>query len=293
MSPDEHRAVLTAACAKVQLDATHAELIRLGDNALYRLSGGIVARVSRPGRAETAAKEVAVAQWLKTNDVPAVQAVDDIEQPIEVHDRAVTFWRELPPHHSGTFRAAGIALARLHQLTPPTAFTLPELDPFDHLAQRVRDTRALTPDQRIWLDDRVTSLQMRYQNELSNLRSCVVHGDAHTGNIVTTADEPAVFIDFERTALGPPEWDLVTIAVLHRTTGWRAADDYAAFIEGYGQDITTWPDYELFRSIRELRMTCYVAELSNDKPEAAQEATYRIACLQGQHGDRPWAWGPM
>ena len=46
--------------------------MRLGENALYRLPGGIVARVSRVGQFAAAAREVAVARWLEANHVPAV-----------------------------------------------------------------------------------------------------------------------------------------------------------------------------------------------------------------------------
>ena len=41
---------LRAACAQLGLDGAHAELIRLAENAIYRLPGRLVARISRPGQ---------------------------------------------------------------------------------------------------------------------------------------------------------------------------------------------------------------------------------------------------
>lgn len=89
------RSVLAVACARVGLDATGAEPIRLGENAILRLPGDVVARISRPGQAATAAREVAVARWLAGHGVPAVEPID-VPQPAEVDGRAVTFWHALP-----------------------------------------------------------------------------------------------------------------------------------------------------------------------------------------------------
>ncbi|ONI86828.1 hypothetical protein ALI22I_24915 [Saccharothrix sp. ALI-22-I] len=42
------------------MDATGAEVIRLGENAIYRLPGGVIARVARAGQNAAATKEVQV-----------------------------------------------------------------------------------------------------------------------------------------------------------------------------------------------------------------------------------------
>jgi len=94
----DHAAALHAAAAPAGVDTEGAEIIKIGDNAFYRLPHQIVARVSRPGRT-AAFKEVAVARWLARLDVPAARVLDELDQPIQVNDRYVTFWQELPPHH--------------------------------------------------------------------------------------------------------------------------------------------------------------------------------------------------
>lgn len=35
-------------------------------------------------------------------------------------------------------------------------------------------------------------------------------------------------------------------------------------------------------------MTCYLAQ----HPRARSEAEFRVACLRGKHGPRPWNWTP-
>jgi hypothetical protein len=126
---DDPSAVLLEACRAVGLDATHAELIRAGENTLYRLPGRIVARVTREGQAVAAAKEVCVSRWLMAVGVPVVEALADIDQPAEVERRAVTFWRELPPHRRGNLAELADILRQLHALPAPD-FELPPLAPF-------------------------------------------------------------------------------------------------------------------------------------------------------------------
>jgi hypothetical protein len=89
------QALLAAACARVGLDATGAAPIRLGENAILRLPSKVVARISRPGQADAAAREVAVARWLGGHGVRAVEPIG-VPQPVEIDGRAVTFWHELP-----------------------------------------------------------------------------------------------------------------------------------------------------------------------------------------------------
>ncbi|WP_163506572.1 aminoglycoside phosphotransferase family protein [Fodinicola acaciae] len=290
----DHFAALETAAAQVRINIHGAQPIRIGSNALYRLPDGVVARISRTGRAATAAKEVAVAQWLATQGVPAVRPLEGIDQPVIVEERAVTFWRELPAHKSGSLGDVGHLLRILHQLPPPTTISLPRLDPFVGLDEETIDRLPrLTPDQRSWLTEQVAHLQHAYHTDAALDPCCVIHGDAHTGNVVTTDDGTTLLLDFERVVVGAPAWDLVSVAVLNDTTGWISAEKYSLFVDSYGEDVTTWPHYGTYRAIRELRMTCYTAQLGNDRADAFGEATKRIECLQGKHGQRPWPWTAM
>jgi aminoglycoside phosphotransferase len=289
----DHLSALKDAAASVSIDSAGAKPIRIGNNALYRLPGNIVARVSRPGHESTAAKEVAVARWLEQHDVPAVTALDGIPQPVQVGNRAVTFWRELPAHQSGTLRDVAALLRKLHQLPPPTSFELPTLEPFAGISERIRTLPGVTDEQRSWLAGHLADLKRSYATDVAPKDFRVIHGDAHTGNVVTTDQGKTLFLDFERVAIGPPAWDLVSIAVLHDSVAWINGEQYADFVRRYGEDVIRWRHYEDFRDIRELRMTCYVAQLTGDHTSAKREALLRIDCLRGRHGTRPWPWSPM
>lgn len=65
------RRTLDLACAKAGLDSADAELVRLGENAIYRLHHHpVVARIARTDAyLPDVQKEVAVARWLATVDV--------------------------------------------------------------------------------------------------------------------------------------------------------------------------------------------------------------------------------
>jgi aminoglycoside phosphotransferase (APT) family kinase protein len=284
------RAALDRAAAKAGLDTAGAAVIRLGENDLYRLPGSVVARVARVGQDAAAAKEVQVARWLEDGGVPAVRVLREVEQPVVVEGRAVTFWHELPPHEPGSNVDVAAVLRRFHALAPPKDFELPELDPFVRLAERIQAASVLSDDDRAWTLGRLAALQGAYDALPPGLPRAVVHGDAWEGNVVRTHDGDVVLLDFERCALGPPEWDLVSTAVSHVTTDWMNTAEWATNSRAYGFDVTTWAGFDALRDIRELRMTTMAIQVASINPARyANQAAHRLACLRGQHGSRPWS----
>lgn len=279
---------LHTACATLGLDASHAELIRAGENYLYRLPGKVVARVTRPGQIEAARKEVQVSRWLATAGIPVVEALADLPQPAEVDGRAVTFWRELPPHQPGTLAELADLLRQLHALPKPD-FELPPLAPFVRLRERLTEADALSSDDRAWLLNRLRELEIGYANLPTRRPWCAVHGDAWDGNVASTDDGP-ILLDLERFAFGPPEWDLASIAVDYTTFGLISLEEWQGFCQRYGSDVMTWDGFELFRDIRELRKVTFAWQLAGTRDDIAEQATYRLACLRGEHGHRPWGW---
>ena len=289
---EQHRVVMTpaqalsVACTRVGLDAAGAVLIRLAENALYRLPGGVVARVSRPGQLETARREVMASAWLQRQGFPVVQALAELVQPIDVGGRAVTFWRELPPHTRAGPGEIGALLRRLHAL-PATGIDLPATDPFVQVETRIASLTFLDTDDQDWLLARAALLRQAYLDRPSGHPVALVHGDPWAGNVVRT-DAGPVLLDLERFSLGPPEYDLVVVAAGYTSYGLRPAANYHDFAAAYGRDVTTWDGYPLLRDIRELRVTTYAGQVALDHPEALDQAVHRLRCLQGHYGDRPW-----
>nr|WP_042188996.1 aminoglycoside phosphotransferase family protein [Kibdelosporangium sp. MJ126-NF4]CEL18590.1 hypothetical protein [Kibdelosporangium sp. MJ126-NF4]CTQ98075.1 hypothetical protein [Kibdelosporangium sp. MJ126-NF4] len=286
---DNSRAVLDAAARTVGLDATGAEVIRLGENAIYRLPGKVVARIARAGQDAAARKEVGVARWLEDSGVSAVRILRDVDQPIIVDGRSVSFWHELPEHRYGTDTDVGTAIRELHRLAPPKDIELTELAPFVRLRERIEMSMTVTEDDRAWMRQRTAELEAAYAELPPGLPRSVVHGDAWRGNVVRTIDGKVVLLDFERCSLGPPEWDLVSTAISRVTTGRMSTTDWTAYCDAYGHDVTQWAGFLVLRDIRELRMTTMACQFAAQDPEQyGEQAAHRLACLRGLRGDRPW-----
>ncbi|WP_053648607.1 aminoglycoside phosphotransferase family protein [Streptomyces sp. XY431] len=286
---EDSHSLLLKACATVGLSAAGAEPIRIGENALWRLPLGIVARISRPGQSAAAGRELAVARWLRDCGVPAVRPLEHLREPVEVDNNPVTFWHELPQHRPGTAADIAPLLRRVHELAIPD-FPLGRLDPFVRLAARIDGAATLDDTQRQWLRDRLAELQAAWLSLPPGLPASVIHGDAWGGNVAVTPTT-TYLLDFERTSLGPPEWDLTATAVGYGTFGTVSDSEYTAFCEAYGADVMTWDGYPVLRSIRELRVTCFALQhAAADPARHRAEAHYRLSCLQGQNGPRPWGW---
>ncbi|CAN3982153.1 phosphotransferase [Kitasatospora purpeofusca] len=286
---EDSHALLLNACAVAGLSAAGAEPIRIGENALWRLPHRIVARIGRPGQSTAAARELAVARWLNDCGVPAVHPLDDLREPLDVDGTPVTFWHELPPHRPGTAADIAPPLRRLHELPVP-ALPLGHLDPFVRLATRIAGAATLHDEQRQWLRFRLAELEATWSDLPAGLPASVIHGDAWRGNVAVTPTT-TYLLDFERTSLGPPEWDLTATAVGYGTFGTVSDSEYTAFCKAYGADVTTWTGYPVLRDIRELRVTCFALQHAAADPVRHQaEAHYRLACLQGENGPRPWGW---
>jgi Phosphotransferase enzyme family len=282
--------VLRAACDRAGVDAGEAELIRAGSNTLYRLPGRLVARVGRPGQADLADKELRVGHWLAGAGVPAVRPASVVDRPVRVGDRAVTFWQELPPHRRATMGEAAVVLRQLHSLPRP-GFDLPALAPLDHQLDKLAQAGHLDADDRRWMRDKLVQLRKGYAALPDGLPWCFVHGDAWVGNFVTTAAGP-VMVDLERFAYGPPEWDLVSVGLSCLTLGTHPPGDWRDFCARYGQDVTRWDGFGVVRDIRETRKALFRLPPEKWDSALAVQARYRLACLRGRHGPRPWPWWP-
>jgi aminoglycoside phosphotransferase (APT) family kinase protein len=279
---------LERACARVGVDAGDAELLRLGENALWRLArAGLVVRIARSTqRLATVDKELRVARWLADLDFPATRVAEELAQPLLVDGRVVSWWRTVP---ASARRPSVVDLARIlrawHRLPDPP-FTLPPLDPLGAVPGRLAHATGVAQADRDLLAVRCAELGERYAalRLPSPLRA--IHGDAHRGNLLAE-DGRTVIGDFEAAAVGPPEWDLVPTAIAVARFGLPAAD-YQAFTAAYGWDVITWDGFAVLRAVRELTMTTWLMQNIREDHAAAAEFTLRVACLREGDLDRPW-----
>ncbi|MEO6090654.1 MAG: aminoglycoside phosphotransferase family protein, partial [Umezawaea sp.] len=280
--------VLQIACTTAGIRSDDASLIRLGENAIYRLSGdGIVVRIARTiDYWDDVKNEVEVARWLAAEQFPAAQ-VHDLDQPIVTEGHPVTFWRFIAGREgcrddTGTL---GTVLRSLHKLPRPTGFDLPDENILGRVKSRVK-AAPVPHEDKSFLLSRLDELRTELSHLEFPLELAPTHGDAHTGNLMIQ-DDKAVLIDFERFAWGQPEWDLAMTATSHQTAGWLTSEEYETFATAYGYDVTTWDGFEVLQSVHELKMTTWLMQSVNESTEIADEYRLRMRTIRGDRS-QPW-----
>lgn len=264
----------------------------VADNAVFLLSGGVVGRVaSSAAQAERALRELRVARWLVEQGVPAAQPLESVDQPVVAAGRVVTFWHEIHGATVASTAELGAALKRLHAVTEPAGDWLGLMEPFvrltDHLATAASHLAA--PDM-TFLSEQLRSLRSAFPQVRFVRPHGVIHGDANRKNCLRDGAGSVLLIDLERFSLGPREWDLV-VAAVYRRLGWYTEDEYRAFTNAYGWDVTEWHGYPVLAAIRELRMTLWLAARAGREPRLIPEAQHRIATLRDPTAPRSWKPG--
>ncbi|MFF1687123.1 MULTISPECIES: phosphotransferase enzyme family protein [unclassified Streptomyces] len=282
--------ILRRACGRAGLNPDGAELVRLGDHAVFRIDRGrIVSRVGRHAdRLPSVRREVAVAQWLATADYPSARLVTEAEQPVVVEGHPVTFWEGLADGETyASTREMGELLRRLHGLGAPP-FPLLELRPFGKVDRRLKRA-VLRAETRAYLSALAQELSAKYDGLEFVLPPGHLHGDFNIGNVLRDADAQPRVIDLDGFAVGPREWDLMQTAMYYDSFGWHTEDEYADFVTGYGFDVRQWSGYSVLRSVRELLMVTWLAQNAGTNPRAAEEVEKRVESLRSGGSRRDWA----
>lgn len=281
--------VLIRAAAAAGLDATDAIPLRVGAHATFRLPGEVVARIGEPGSRPIAERELRISAWLNRSGVPTVEAAD-LDQPIVIDHRPITWWRFIPEHRTATPAELATALRRLHALPPSTTLELPAHDPFAEIREHIDRSTAIPSEDRAWLLRHEQDLRQRYVRLPLPERPSVIHGDAWQGNVIVPPYGTPILLDLATVALGRPEWDLIPIAVDHTDFDRLTFADYRAFVDAYGgYDLTRAADFRIFADIQELRWTAFAIGLADRREDARVESAHRIACLR-ERVPKPWSW---
>ena len=271
---------LAHAARRCGLDASTPQLIRLFATAVYQLpAAGAVARialVTSPRSVERLATSVRVTRWLTETGFPAVEPLP-VDQPVVTHGCAVTFWRYLPQHGPAPRPAdLGHLLRQLHALgTPP--FPLPAYQPLVSVSRAIRESQALTEDERGWLAGHCDRLMHAYRQLSFDLPEGMIHGDAWQGNLLRDGKR-VVLADWDAVSTGPREIDL--IPTLQAARFGLPRHDRDAFTAAYGHDIRSWAGYPLLRDIRALStMTALLRDAHHD-PTAFEQLQVRLTSLR-------------
>jgi aminoglycoside phosphotransferase (APT) family kinase protein len=287
-TPEKLTEVLAVVCARAGLDHRRARLLKFTANAVFRLRADpVVVRIAgSTALLHRAEKVVRVADWLAEHEVPAVRLLPGLRQPVRVGDYVATLWQAVPTRRRRpSSRDLAVLLRCLHSLPAPP-FALPAWQPLDDVRRRLGDAEGLDKADRGFLEERCAELGERLAALQYPLTECVVHGDAHLGNLIYGPGGP-VLCDFDSTCLGPPEWDLTPIPVgLRRFGGSRRSA--AAFSREYGYEVTDWPGFAVLREVRELKLATSVLPILRSNPGVAPELRRRLHSVRT--GDTSAGW---
>jgi len=288
-SPAKLTEVLARVCARAGLDHRGATLLKFTANAVFRLRRDpVVVRIAgSTALRHRAAKVVRVAGWLAEHDFPAVRLLPGLAQPVDVEGYLATVWEAVPRgRRAPTTRDLARLLHRWHALPPPP-FELPAWAPLDDVRRRLDDAEGLDPADRQFIASRCAQLAERLAELEFPQPTCVLHGDAHLGNLVPGPDGP-VLCDFDSTCVGPPEWDLTPIPVGLRRFGgsWRSG---AIFAREYGFDVTRWPGFTVLREVRELKLATSVLPILKSNPHVVPELRRRLHSVRTGDTSAEWS----
>ena len=281
---------LGAVCRLAGLDPAGAELVRYTVHAVYRLpAAGAVARLADDSGAYLRARRVVrTARWLAGHGAPVARLLVGVPQPVIAGRCAATFWVELADAGARPARDLAEPLHALHGL--PASGPLPRWSPFEPAARRLGNARGLPVADQRWLAAEWAAVERDYRALVANprpgLRTGIVHGDAHPGNLLRDRSGGLVLGDLDGTGIGPLDWDLVPSAVAAIRFG--PPEGYAGLAAAYGRDVTAQPSWPVLRRIRELIMVTAVTTDLAHRPALAAQHAHRMRTLRAGDLDARW-----
>ncbi|MGW1283329.1 phosphotransferase [Streptomyces sp. NPDC002586] len=282
---------LREACQGTGLDPAGAELLRLGSNAVYRLSKApVIVRIARdPDSLPEMERAVRVARWLAEQDFPATRVLPGVRQPQVVGGRVVTYWESAQDREEyATVTELADLLRRLHWLEEPQSLGLPYYDPMSKVWASLGELNGVADDDRAFLEERAGKLGKEYDRLDFVLPFGMIHGDASIGNVLRHRNGQAILSDLDGFTLAPREWDLIQTAIFYDRFGWHERSQYEGFVHHYGFDVMNWPGYKVLGDLRELMMTLWMGHQAAASEKAADEFARRVADIRSGNGRRDW-----
>lgn len=88
-------------------------------------------------------------------------------------------------------------------------------------------------------------------------------------------------------AIGPLEWDFGSVLGARRL-GWVSDEDWQAFCNGYGSDLSEKDGMDLLAEVLAFRRCCWLASTTRRHSSDVERARHRIATLTLPLGQRQW-----
>ena len=308
----ELRGHLNDVCAQIGVDPRGASLVKYTMNAVFVAPPTVIRLAAGRHAATLARRVVSVAAWLEKVGMPTVRLASGVaSQPIFSGDWVATAWRYVPTVNDEP-KPVDLAapLRAIHSLDRLDT-ALPPWSPIEKFRRRLDAAAALPPEEAVELERwSRTELRIRAADLLRDLRlRCdkveedldrvvwrlpwgVIHGDAHTGNVLLRAAgdgtrSTPLLCDLDGMCIGPREWDLIPTA--HGATRFgRSPADYQEFVDAYGVDVTAWTGWPVLRRVRELQLVTSTIDTLAGRPDVAHELAHRLRSLLSDDLETTW-----
>lgn len=246
------------------------ELIRIGSNAIFSdRNKRVVIRVQSADLADEVIANLDLVIGLSEAAAPLVGPL--VPTALRTETTVLTAWPLGNAVLATNVALLGSVLADLHTSSMPR--DLPTLNLQDKLQSRLSEIRA-TDLPAALRDSLVAHIchASALVGRLSPANPVLLHGDAHTGNLVEL-DHRALLIDLDDLCAGPREFDLIPAFVAYKRFH-RDRDLWLAFRNAYGH--ADWETVESLAVVRETTMNTWLAGLWSSSPTARDELTHRI-----------------
>ena len=283
--------VLAELATRCDLSVHDAESVHQHSNLAIALpSAGLLIRISgRTNRLAGITASVQVTRWLAGKGYPCITPADI--SPFEVDGHSVSVWHllEVAEGPPGTGAELGRLLRMLHaQPEPP--FDVPYLDdPLAGVAAALDQHGHCLPDSdHTWLERRIHQLRELWNELVPALPVGLIHGDAHTNNLIRTKQGRVLLGDWDHVALGPREWDLIQPHYMRRRFSRHTAQDIDEFTAEYGWDVRDWGGYQDLVELREISGLSPYIRQAPSRPWSRSEVAHRVATLRQRNTAATW-----
>jgi hypothetical protein len=287
--PTDEQQLLAEVAARLGVPTGGGRVLHRHSNLIVAFpEAGLLVRIAaKPEACDRITRSIRVTRWLAGRGFPCTPP-KPIEQPIDIDGRIVTVWDLLDliemPKPGGA--DLGRLLRRLHELSPPgglAEFTRP----MSGTLRAVQTTTAELGADGEWLTDRIGALDSAWDRLDFALPKTLIHGDAHTNNLMQTRDGTVVLGDWDHTAIGQPEWDLCQIHYFARRFGYPR-EQLTAFTTAYGWDVRHWPGLDTLIAVREISgLSPYIRQAADSRFHR-DELAYRLETLRAENTDARW-----
>lgn len=292
--PADVRAVLAEVAERCGVPTGDARVLRRHSNTVIALpAAGLIVRVAgNPDAFAGVAASIQVTRWLAGRGYPCVAPADPAG-PFRVAGRVVSLWQaaDVAEGRAGTGGDLGGLLRRLHgRLFPP--FPLPPLkDPLAGVAAAAeRHPDAMTAADRTWLAERIQELRRRWADLEFPHPPTLIHGDAHSNNLIPLHGGGVLLGDWDHVAIGPREWDLIQVHYMRRRFGRHTGREIEEFTAVYDWDVRGWDGFATLLEIREISGLSPYIRRAPAHEETRDEVAYRLDTIR--RGDDHARWNP-